>query len=115
MGKRQGYTKRVLEAQIRKYEKVIALDKIDLEDWVSEDFGGSDNCPVCSYRDEFDCYGDDYVEDCLAIDEADRTCSWQPWFKEMRGIPKDKRARQILKSRLRYWRKIYAEKYLKSK
>ncbi len=127
MRKRQGYTKAALKAQIWKYEQVLYYkDNCILEDWLCENFATVKNCPVCSYRVEAtkqanrDFHGDlkcsgGNVKNCLAIIDK-KTCTEQAWFLELRsmklyGTFNASRVRQILKTRLKYWQRVYAEKY----
>ncbi len=114
---KQGYTKRVLEAQIRKYEVVLTKDDKKLISWLKCDFGGCANCPVCYHRCGYgNCYhfrGQDNL--CLAL--VDRIlCVRQEWYQELSAMKHTKvintaRVRQILKTRLKYWQRIYKEKY----
>ncbi len=52
---KQGYTKKVLEAQIGKYEDALKMNNRDFNDWVHK-FGSWNNCPVCHYRNRFTTY-----------------------------------------------------------
>lgn len=123
MRRRKGYTKKVLEAQIKKYESVLAWKDARIANWIdgSTGFGNVDNCPVCSFRWHLHpplkpgCFISG-VNQCLAVNSIDQPCYAQEWYGRLRMIRTTsadgiKRARQILKARLKYWQKIYVEKY----
>lgn len=117
MKKRKGYTKKVLEAQIGKYKKALKMNNDDFYDWVYG-FGSWSNCPVCYHRDQFRTHDKDYacrlsgVEPCLAIVNNVR-CDSQYWFKVVSdgGRVNFTKIRRNLAKRLKFWQRIYAEKY----
>lgn len=115
--RRKGYTKKVLEAQILVYEKAINGTDSDLINWLEFEFGKPDNCPICYYRwhEGAECTArHHYKTKCLAIINGE-VCYCQDWYNELRNLasynPNVTRIRKILKTRLKYWKKVYAEKY----
>ncbi len=118
MRKRLGYTRKVLEAQIVKYEEILSdgLDK-QLKNWLYISFGSTDNCPVCLYRFHggFVCKNEPSQKDCLALVNG-VDCMGQDWFGRLLTMRRDDKfnaiqVRKTLKTRLKYWQAIYKEKY----
>ncbi len=114
---KQGYTKKVLEVQIAKYENALKMDDQDFDDWLRDYFGSTADCPVCLYRFHrgLECGHDLPFEPCLAIID-NVACANQEWFRELRNIQShfiidSDRARKLLSTRLKYWQRIYKEKY----
>lgn len=116
MRKKQGYTKRVLQQQIRKYEKALKMNDENFDDWLRR-FGCWPSCPVCSYRHKFVSYNESACkingfELCLAIVNNVR-CESQYWFNVVNdgGMFNFPKIRRNLARRLKYWQRVYAEKY----
>ena len=114
MRRRQGYTKRVLLAQVGKYEEALKCSDSAISDF-SYDMG----CPVCKYRlnHRANCKNDNRYCNCLAVCGG-LVCLDQAWWNEKYKALDEgdiKRLRQILKTRLKYWKRIYAEKYPEAK
>lgn len=119
---KKGYTKKVLKAQIKKYEKVLSASDENLFYWINEKrngFGTINGCPVCKYREkllsdktEYGCRINGF-EPCLAI-RKNVVCWNQKWFHVVKdaGLCNINMIRRDLTNRLKYWQRIYKEKYL---
>ena len=113
---KKGYTKKVLKAQIRKYKEALKMNDGDFEGWLSR-FGSWAFCPVCHYRNQFvssENYGCKLsgFEPCTAIVNG-RRCDGQYWFKVVNdgGLVNFPKIRRNIAKRLKFWQKIYNEKY----
>ena len=117
---KQGYTKKVLEAQILVYKKAINKTDDDLRDWLEYDFGKPINCPVCNYRwaKGARCAAGLYYKTSCPAKIDNMACYYQDWYDKLRGLGvffQPNQVRQILKTRLKYWQCIYKEKYPENK
>ncbi len=114
--KRRGYTKEVLLAQIQKYKNVLSWSDGKIIHWANRivrGFGSVSGCPVCGYRWDrgIRCHVNG-VKPCLALVDNSK-CTYQDWYKTVKTgtLYRIKEVRKALKYRLKFWQKIYAEKY----